>query len=189
MDDIGGLLDGALAAEARETELVKKRGGIEIAEEKRADLIKLFNRIRATKDIDLILRGEKQCLKFELRKKANSDEMTASLEQAVKKIDVAIGTLDQVRHPEFYRAICKTQFELPKNQTRGGLPRDAARQFFRSHATRLKNLVASGIEASEKDVIRTRMDNNREAETLYVSMQLEVLEPSKELEAEPELER
>ena len=120
MDDIGGLLDGALAAEARETELVKKRGGIEIAEEKRADLIKLFNRIRATKDIDLILQGEEQCLKFELRKKATSDEMTASLEQAVKEIDVAIGTLDQVRHPEFYRAICKTQFELPKNQTRGG---------------------------------------------------------------------
>ena len=95
--------------------------------------------------------------------------MRTSLETSLAEHAVATRMLDRVRDPAAYREV-DANFSLPRNRT-GGVPRDEARQFFRSHAARLLNQDKSRLDESEKRVLDERRSNMRHAEKLYVALQ------------------
>ncbi|HEX7072465.1 MAG TPA: hypothetical protein VF226_00335 [Hyphomicrobiaceae bacterium] len=58
----------------------------------------------------------------------------------------------------------------PKSRI-GGLPRDAARQFFASHNARLLNADKSRLTETEKRIVEARRHNIRIASMSYMSLQ------------------
>ena len=95
--------------------------------------------------------------------------MRTSLEASLAEHAVATRMLGTVRDPKEYRRVDATH-RLPKNRT-GGVPRDEARQFFRSHAARLLNQDKARLDESEKRVLDKRRLNMRHAEKLYSALQ------------------
>ncbi len=95
--------------------------------------------------------------------------MRTSLDTSLSEHAVATRMLDRVRDPAEYRKIDAT-FSLSRNRIRG-VPRDEARQFFRSHAARLLNQDKSRLDESEKRVLDKRRLNMRHAEKLYTALQ------------------
>ena len=95
--------------------------------------------------------------------------MRTSLEASLTEHAVATGLLETVRDPKEYRRVDAAHW-LPKNRT-GGVPRDEARQFFRSHAARLLNQDKARLDESEKRVLDQRRLNMRHAEKLYAALQ------------------
>ena len=55
--------------------------------------------------------------------------------------------------------------------TGAGLPRDEARQFFKSHRTRLLNLDKGRLDKLDKQIIDARRANMRTAEKSYIALQ------------------
>ena len=122
-----------------------------------------------SEDVDRILGVEKIVLQNELQRHANSQAMRTSLEASLAEHAVAAGMLETVRDPGAYRQV-NAAHRLPRNRI-GGVPRDEARQFFRSHAARLLNLDKSRLDESEKRVLDKRRLNMRHAEKLYAALQ------------------
>lgn len=120
-------------------------------------------------DLDAILATERAILGNDLQRYANSRAMRSSLETSLTEIDTATRMLGRVRDRAAYREV-DASFRLPKNRT-GGVPRDEARQFFRSHAARLLNQDKSRLDESEKRVLDQRRLNMRHAEKLYTALQ------------------
>ena len=135
----------------------------------RASVEKQLNEARRTGDLGCILRVEEIVLRNELERYANSRAMRTSLETSLAEHAVATRMLDRVRDPAAYREV-DANFSLPRNRI-GGVPRDEARQFFRSHATRLLNQDKNRLDESEKRVLDERRSNMRHAEKLYAVLQ------------------
>ena len=124
---------------------------------------------RQSGDVGVILDAEGEIIRYELQRHANSQAMRTSLEASLAEHAVATGLLATVRDPKEYRRV-DAAYRLPKNRT-GGVPRDEARQFFRSHAARLLNQDKSRLDESEKRVLDQRRLNMRHAEKLYAALQ------------------
>ena len=125
--------------------------------------------VRRSDDLDAILDTEGAILVNDLQRYVNSRAMRTSLEASLAEHAVATGLLATVRDPKEYRRV-DAAHRLPRNRT-GGVPRDEARQFFRSHAARLLNLDKSRLDESEKRVLDKRRLNMRHAEKLYAALQ------------------
>ena len=125
--------------------------------------------VRRSGDLDLMLDTEGHILRYERQRHANSRAMRTSLEASLTEHAVATGLLETVRDPKEYRRV-DAAHRLPKNRT-GGVPRDEARQFFRSHAARLLNQDKARLDESEKRVLDKRRLNMRHAEKLYAAIQ------------------
>ena len=125
--------------------------------------------VRRSGDLDLMLDTEGHILRYERQRHANSRAMRTSLEASLTEHAVATRMLGTVRDPKEYRRVDATH-RLPKNRT-GGVPRDEARQFFRSHAARLLNQDKARLDESEKRVLDKRRLNMRHAEKLYAALQ------------------
>lgn len=126
-----------------------------------------------TGDITLILETEKAFLANDLALYANSGAMTGSLKAGLDELTAAQALLPKVADPELYKPVDES-FSLPKNRV-GGVPRDQARQFFRSHDSRLVNMDKSRLDDVEKSIIDERKRNIRAAEKVYVEAQKKVL--------------
>ena len=125
--------------------------------------------VRRSGDLDLMLDTEGHILRYERQRHANSRAMRTSLEASLTEHAVATRMLGTVRDPKEYRRV-DAAHRLPKNRT-GGVPRDEARQFFRSHAARLLNQDKARLDESEKRVLDQRRLNMRHAEKLYAALQ------------------
>ena len=136
-----------------------------------------------------ILEAERILLMQEQEHLAGSQAMASSLGNAIKELDAALSTLERVREPGAYQPVADS-FSLDKNRV-GGLPRDEAKQFFRSHLARLGNLDKGRLSDSERDVLKARMFNIRAAEGGYKKLQEQALgiEDKRGRKKEPDLGR
>ena len=139
----------------------------------RADQRAALLEISREGEIEHILEAEKILLVQEQEHLAGSQAMASSLDNAIKELDAALSTLERVRDPDAYQSVADS-FSLDKNRV-GGLPRDEARQFFRSHLARLGNLDKGRLSDSERDVLKARMFNIRTAEHQYRKLQEQAL--------------
>ena len=135
----------------------------------RASVEKHLDDARQSGNIDRILGAEAIILRTELEIHANSRAMRTSLETSIAELSVATRMVGRVRDQAAYREFSEG-FSLPRNRI-GGVPRDEARQFFRSRAARLLNQDKSRLDESEKRVLDRRRLNMRHAEKLYAALQ------------------
>lgn len=124
-------------------------------------------------DIGLILATEKTLLVTDLTLYANSPAMKNSLGTALAELKAAEKLLPKAADPALYKSV-DDDHSLPKNRSQG-VPKDEARQFFRSHDTRLTNLDRSRLDNEEKAIVDERKRNVRVAEKLYISLQQKTL--------------
>ena len=139
------------------------------ARSSRALIQDYLDEARQSGDVGVILDAEGEIIRYELQRHANSQAMRTSLEASLAEHAVATGLLETVRDPGAYRQV-DAAHRLPRNRI-GGVPRDEARQFFRSHAARLLNQDKSRLDESEKRVLDRRRLNMRHAEKLYAALQ------------------
>lgn len=120
-------------------------------------------------DLSLIVATEKAIVAGDLKRYANSPDMTKSLGTALNELGVIEKHLGLVADPAQYRTVNEAH-SLPKNR-RGGLPYDEARQAMASHYTRLGNMDKSRLTADEKGVIDARKASLKAGRKLYEQMQ------------------
>ena len=175
-DDKDGYLTVALElvhTEALTTSALHKNVGNAV-EELRSNEKALLLATSRNADVEKILKVEQVLLQKELTLVASSPAMTSSLNTAIQELDAALKLLEKVKSPKTYQELA-AGYTLGKNQIRG-LPRDEARQFFKSHQVRLRNLDKGRLSDSERDVLSTRIDNIKSAERLYEQLQEQALD-------------
>ncbi|WP_413207943.1 hypothetical protein [Rhodospirillum sp. A1_3_36] len=124
-------------------------------------------------NIDLIMAAERKFLQNDLDRHSTSPGMASSLKVALSDMAIAEKHMAMVRDPVAYGVIDEGH-SRPKNRV-GGVPKDEARQFFSSHATRLLNLDRSRLSPEEKHLLDQRKVNMRTAAGLYEALQREAL--------------
>jgi len=126
-----------------------------------------------TGDLSLIIATEKAIVDGDLKRHANSPEMTNSLDTALAELDVIEHHLALVADPLRYQTVNEA-YSLPRNR-RNALPYDEARQAMASHQTRLANLDKSRLSADEKMLIERRKDNIKTASRIYINLQTQAI--------------
>ena len=100
----------------------------------RSDIATTLQLLRSTDNIDLLLAAERSILEYDLDRYANSPGMTQSLETALAEHAVAVRQVEWGSRPPWPTPRSVRPHSLPRNRI-GDVPRDEARQFFRSHTT------------------------------------------------------
>lgn len=124
-------------------------------------------------DISLILTAEAGFLRNDMRFFSNSAAMRSSLTTALTELDLAQKMLPVVKDSDLYLAV-DASHGMPKSRI-GGVPRDAARQFFLSHNARLLNADKSRLTDTEKQILDARRHNVRVASLAYTALQEQAL--------------
>ena len=143
-------------------------------DETRQEITTVLLQAARQRDIDTILELERILLSAEREYLGEAADKEASLDNALEELDAALTALAGVRNQDSYREIASQHYSLSKNQI-GGLPRDQARQFFRSHQTRLRNLGKGRMEDSERALLSVRARSIKAAETVYKELQRQAL--------------
>jgi hypothetical protein len=166
------LREKVLTSEVNKTPEAKERGKV------RLGMNQLVREVGKSGDIALLLAVERRFLENALAEYANSKGMADSLVAALAELGSAERHVQLVRAPAAYKAIDET-YSLPKNRlpkgNAAGVPHDEARQFFKSHATRLLNQDRSRLDPEEKQLLDQRKANIRAAEKVYTALQREAL--------------
>lgn len=136
-------------------------------------LLETTKAIGKTGDISLILAAEANILKNDIRFYGNSPAMRSSLTAALTELGQAQKMLPVVRNPDLYMAVDASHGNVKSRI--GGLPRDAARQFFQSHNARLLNADKSRLTETEKRIVDARRHNIRVASLAYAGLQEQAL--------------
>jgi hypothetical protein len=139
----------------------------------RAEIADFVRQVGKSGDLEMILEVEKRFVDNDLTQYANSGAMANSLKGAMAELEAAEKTIPLVKDPVLYRAVDDSHGH-PKSRA-GSLPKDAARQFFASHAARLLNWDKSRLDDAEKQIIDLRKSNMRTAEKLYADRQRKTL--------------
>lgn len=139
----------------------------------RSEIHDFLKTVGKSGEIGTIVSAEKALLQNDLDRHANSPAMKTSLEGALKELRAAETSLHLVEDPALYRAVDESHGH-PKSRI-GPLPKDAVRQFFKSHAARLLNQDKSRLEEDEKKIVDARKDNMRSAERIYSALQRRAL--------------
>ena len=158
------LLTRQNAAEARDR-TVPGRRHIRSGEE----AVEHLKAIGARGDLDEILLSEEVSITFDLTRRVNSAAMHKSLEKAATDLAITRRLVELVADPDRY-AIIDAGHTRKENRL-CTLPRDEARQFFKSHFARLLNQDKTGLDDIEKRMIDIRRANISRAETLYGALQ------------------
>ena len=133
-----------------------------------------LNAIGQTRDVGLILEAERGLLENEIAFYSNSPAMAKSLDNAMSELKGAENAYDKVQNSEQYRQLDQ-DYQSHKSRS-GDLPKDEARQFFKSQNARLMNMDKTRLDEGEKAVIEARRDNLRAGETAYIALQKQALE-------------
>lgn len=141
--------------------------------EKRQNIRTHLKEVGKTGDVGLILATEKTLLVTDLTLYSNSSAMKGSLTTALAELKAAEKLLPKVADAALYKSVDES-LSLPKNRI-GGVPKDEARQFFRSHDSRLTNMDKSRLDDEEKAIVDERKRNVRVAEKSYISLQQKTL--------------
>ncbi|MGK2742264.1 hypothetical protein ACSHT0_15370 [Tepidicaulis sp. LMO-SS28] len=139
----------------------------------RREILDLVKEVGRSGDLNAILAAERRFLENDRAEYANSRAMRSSLDVALGELKIAERHLELVNDPAQYRLIDEAH-SLPKRRV-GGLPKDEARLFFGSHATRLLNQDKSRLDRQEKQIIDARKQNMRTAAKLYEARQRQAL--------------
>ena len=126
-----------------------------------------------TGDAKLILEYELALLQEERQYLSNSTVQKGSLDTAIEGAMATLDLLEKVQSPESYRAVDATH--VTRKRRSGGLPLDEAREFFKSHNSRLLNLDKAVLSDEEKELIDSRRANIRKAGKIYVALQKQTL--------------
>ena len=173
-----------LAAEqAAYLDVMEHGGSISVLHDAQRKLMQALQKVGASGDLETILFAEELILKNERRLYADTPAMRTSLDNALFEIDVALELVGKVQDPEAYRTV-EDSHKLPKNRI-GGLPKDEARQFFKSHRSRLENLEKARLMGIDKELIGVRKKNLGVASASYIELQENALAKP---EPEPEVE-
>lgn len=156
------------------TDAVKEVWSSEIyadaAEAQRAIALELRGLRDQEEPPEVLLATEKTLLRWEREEFADNAAMRTSLDNAVSDLEAAAKMLPRVRDAARYAQEVDATHTIPKRRVRG-LPRDDAREFFASHATRLGNLAKARAPAVEKFVLSERRRNVRAAAQAYTDLQ------------------
>ena len=144
-----------------------------VQEVTRTELTATLGQLRNTGDIDQILDIERSLLQNDLDHYKTSRAMISSLQKALTEHQATTKLVAFVRDPAAYQAI-NDGYTLPKNLL-GNVPHDEARQYFRSHVTRITNWDSARLDQAEKSVLDERRSNIRVAERIYTQLQREAL--------------
>ncbi len=145
----------------------------EINKQLNKDIYMQIKEIGKDGDIDTILAAELKILENEYALHSNNRVMDGSLEIAIIEAKATVALLPKVKSMESYRSVDES-FSLPKNRL-NDIPRDEARQFFKSHNARLLNLNKSRLSPEEKKIIDIRRNNIRIAGKIYIAQQKQIL--------------
>ena len=162
-------LEFALASEFEYVRDLGAPGAVQRHKDVRACQCDLFRDLGKNGTISDIISAEKSLLAFELAYYANSKAMKGSLDSSLHELSACERMLRKVQQPNIYKDV-NDDHSLPRNRV-GGLPRDEARQFFKSHWTRLLNQDKGRLDRLDKDIIDVRRANMRTAEKQYIAMQ------------------
>ena len=157
---------------------------IKLLHEVQLKLSQALQKVGDSEDLEIILRAEKLILDNERDYYADTDLIKKSLDNALGDIEAALKLVDTVQDPEAYKAIADGHTR-PRNRI-GNLPHDEARQFFKSHRSRLENQEKSRLMGLEKALIKDRKANLAKASASYVKLQKNALAGP---EPEPEVNR
>lgn len=125
------------------------------------------------RNFEKLLGHERLMLVHTLKFDANSPEEVKSLEAAIAQLDESINCFKAMREdPAAYK---KMEATYSSKKKVAGLPLDAARDFFRSHTTRLTNSLAAKGFHSDKQIIRQRKENLKVLQACYVELQQKTL--------------
>ncbi|MGL4209647.1 MAG: hypothetical protein ACRCTY_09705 [Candidatus Adiutrix sp.] len=126
-----------------------------------------------TDDIDLLLSQESALMSMRLENSANSKEEVNSLKMGMEQIEACRKSLDILRGaPEDYKdKVAQTYAK----RVEAGLPIDSAREFFKSHPTRLQNLLSSEASHADKALYRQRRENVNSMQDIYIGLQQKAL--------------
>ena len=162
-------LEDALVSEFECVSDLRVPGSIDIHKTARISQAELFRSVGKNGEITDILLAEKFIQNFELVYYANSKAMKGSIEASLAELAACERMLTKVQQPSVYKDV-NDDHSLPRNRI-GRLPRDEARQFFRSHWARLLNQDKSRLDRLDKDIIDARRANIRTAEKQYIALQ------------------
>ena len=140
-----------------------------------------LQKVGASGDLETILLAEELILENEREHYADTSSMVSSLNNALFEIEVALELVNTVQDPDAYKAVADSH-NLPRNRI-GGLPRDEAKQFFKSHRSRLENLEKARSMGMDKALIGIRKKNLAKAGVGYIELQQNAL-----ADPEPEAE-
>lgn len=125
------------------------------------------------RDIDSMLAQERLILTHSLEFDANSPEEKNSLQSAIDQLEECRRCFQALTaNPRAYQEMAVTYSARKKE---AGLPMDAARDFFRSHSTRLANILSGKSSEFEKMMVRQRRDNLHVVKDMYVELQRKAL--------------
>lgn len=165
--------DRAFLGERVLTTAISKTLPAKERQEMRREILDLVKEVGRSGDLNAILAAERRFLENDRAEYANSRAMRSSLDVALGELKIAERHLELVNDPAQYRLIDEAH-SLPKRRV-GGLPKDEARLFFGSHATRLLNQDKSRLDRQEKQIIDARKQNMRTAAKLYEARQRQAL--------------
>ena len=126
-----------------------------------------------TGNAKLMLEYELALLQEERQYLSNSTVQKGSLDTAIEAAKITLGLFEKVQSPESYRTIDESH--STRKRRSGGLPLDEAREFFKSHNSRLLNLDKAILSDEEKELIDIRRANIRKAGKIYIALQQQVL--------------
>ena len=180
LDDVSKQL---VAEQAAYLGVMDKGDPIKVLHGAQQKLSALLAKVGDSRDLNIILLAEKIILDNERTYYADTRRMAGSLDNALGDIEAALKLVDKVQDPEAYKAIDDAH-SRPRNRI-GNLPKDEARQFFKSHRARLENLEKARLMGLEKAVIAARKKNLEAAGNGYIELQKYALAgPAPEPEAE-----
>ena len=124
-------------------------------------------------NISSMLDDESIMLSHSLEFDANSQEEKNSLRTAIDQLDESRRCFASLTsNPGAYKENVDT---FPSKKKEAGLPLDAAREFFKSHSTRLTNILSGKSSHYEKVLVRQRKDNLKVIKDAYVELQRKAL--------------
>ena len=129
--------------------------------------------IGKTGDDRRILQAELAVMQEERDHLSNAAVQEGSLDTAIEGARITLGLLEKVRSPESYSTIDEAHGSRKRRS--GGLPLDEAREFFKSHNSRLLNLNKAILSDEEKELIDIRRANIRKAGKMYIALQQQAL--------------
>ena len=161
---------------------------IKLLHEVQLKLSQALQKVGDSGDLEIILHAERFVLDNERTYYTDTPIMEESLDNALEDIDIALELVDTVQDPEAYKAIADG-YKRPRNRI-GNLPKDEARQFFKSHQTRLKNQETAPSIGLDKVLIEVRKNNLNVASGEYIKLQKIALDgPLSGQESVPEVNR
>ena len=134
----------------------------------------LLKDISKENNIDVFLASEELILQRELELYGKEDpSVRPSLNAALTDLSVMKASLETAKDPEHYKTADAT-YHIKKKER--GVPKDGFHEAVNGHVTRLGNrMSALGISIPEKNILRQRQENMRQAKKLYMDLQRKAL--------------